>query len=87
MTATVFRYSVAMSEHEKVVREATRRYRRTEAAHEQARDDLVSAVVKALEDGERPTDVTSWSPFTATYVRKLARKHGIEAAGHSPGEA
>ncbi len=69
-----------MSKHEDVVREATSRYRQTETAHEEARDEVIAAVVQALRAGERPTDVTSWSPFTATYVRKLARKHGIGAA-------
>jgi hypothetical protein len=72
-----------MSDHEKAIREATDRYTGTEQAHEQARDELVAAVVEALQAGERPTDVTSWSPFTATYVRKLARKHGVKAAGRS----
>jgi len=72
-----------MSEHEQAVRDATRRYRRTEQAHEQSRDDLVRVVVQALKAGERPTDVTSWSPFTATYVRKLARANGVEAAPRS----
>ena len=69
-----------MSEYEEAVRDATRRYRQTEKAHERAREEVISAVVKALEAGERPTDVTGWSPFTAAYVRKLARAHGIEAA-------
>ena len=69
-----------MSDHEDAVRAATARYRETEETHERAREAVVSAVVSALEAGERPTDVTSWSPFTATYVRKLARKHGIEAS-------
>ena len=69
-----------MNDHEQAVREATRRYRRTEQAHEQARDELVSVVVEALKAGERPTDVTAWSPFTAAYVRKLARQNGIEAS-------
>ena len=68
-----------MSEHEQTVRDATRRYQQTEKAHERAREEVISAVVQALEAGERPTDVTSWSPFTAAYVRKLARGHGIEA--------
>ena len=71
-----------MSEHEEAVRDATRRYRQTEKTHERAREEVIAAVVKALEAGERPTDVTAWSPFTATYVRKLARANGIEAAGH-----
>ena len=76
-----------MSEHEQAIRDATRRYRQTEKAHERAREEVISAVVKALESGERPTDVTNWSPFTAAYVRKLARQHGIEAPGHSRGES
>ena len=46
-----------------------------------AREEVIGAVVKALEAGQRPTDITAWSPFTAAYVRKLAREHGIEAAG------
>jgi len=75
-----------MSQHEQAIREAARRYQQTEEAHERARDELVSAVVKALQAGERPTDVTNWSPFTAAYVRKLARKHGIGAVGHPRGE-
>ena len=76
-----------MRRNEDAVREATRRYRQTEQAHEKAREDLVAVVVEALKAGERPTDVTGWSPFTATYVRKLARKHGIEAAGPSAAKA
>jgi hypothetical protein len=68
-----------MATHEDAVREATRRYRSTEKTHDQAREAVVAAVVEALKAGERPTDVTAWSPFTATYVRKLARKHGVEA--------
>ena len=68
-----------MRQNEQAVREATTRYRQAKKAHEQAREELVAVVVDALKAGERPTDVTSWSPFTATYVRKLARKHGIEA--------
>jgi hypothetical protein len=75
-----------MSEHEKAVRDATSRYQKTEQAHEQARDALVSAVVDALKGGERPTDVTAWSPFTPAYVRKLARENGVEAARRSRGE-
>jgi len=72
-----------MSEHEQAIRDAAARYRETEEAHETARKDLVAAVVKALEAGERPTDVTAWSPFTPAYVRRLARDHGVEAARRS----
>ena len=76
-----------MSDHEQAVREATRHYRETEQAHEHAREAVVTAVTEALAAGERPTDVTAWSPFTATYVRKLARKRGIEATDRSRSEA
>jgi hypothetical protein len=76
-----------MKQNEDAVRDATRRYRQTEKAHEKARDDLVAVVIEALKAGERPTDVTAWSPFTAAYVRKIARAHGIEAPGHSRSEA
>ena len=57
---------------------ATARYRETEAAHKAARDAAAAAVVTALRAGVRPTDVTADSPFTAAYVRRIARDHGIE---------
>jgi hypothetical protein len=72
-----------MSEHEQTIRAAAAQYQETEAAHEKARAALVAAVVAALKAGERPTDVTDWSPFTAAYVRKLARTNGIEAVPRS----
>ena len=83
----MYRYPVAMSDHERAVREATRRYRQTEKTHEQAREAVVAAVTEALAAGERPTDVTAWCPFTAAYVRRLAREHGIEPAQRSRREA
>jgi hypothetical protein len=67
--------------------EATRRYRRTEKAHEEAREAAVQAVVAALRDGVRPTDVTAASPFTAAYVRRIAREHGIGPAAPGPKRA
>jgi len=73
-----------MDSHEEAVRAATRRYRRTEAAHEQSRAEVIGAVIAALRSGERPTDVTDWSPFTATYVRNFAREAGVMPAD-SPG--
>jgi len=60
--------------------QATGRYRETEAAHERAREKTIEAVVAALRAGKRPTDVTNRSPFTAAYVRRIARDHGIESA-------
>lgn len=64
--------------------EATAHYRETEKAHDEARDAAVAAVVEALRAGERPTDVTSRSPFTAAYVRRIARENGIEPAKPGP---
>ncbi len=55
----------------------TRRYRQTEAAHEKSRQAVTASVLAALRAGERPTDVAAKSPFTETYVRKLARENGI----------
>ena len=63
---------------------AAARYRETEAAHDQARDAAAAAVVEALRAGERPTDVTNRSPFTAAYVRRIARENGIEPAKPGP---
>ena len=59
---------------------STRRYRRTETAHEQARQDVIADVIAALRAGKRPTEVVAHSPFTAAYVRKLARDNDIEPA-------
>jgi hypothetical protein len=59
------------------VREDTRRYRETEAAHERSRGAVTGLVLAALRGGERPTDVAAESPFTSAYVRKLAREAGI----------
>jgi hypothetical protein len=63
---------------------ATNRYRQTETAHDESRDSAVKAVVTALRAGKRPTDVADRSPFTAAYVRRIAREHGIEAARPGP---
>jgi hypothetical protein len=64
--------------------EATQRYRATKAAHEEAKADVTKAAVAALKAGHRPTDVTERSPFTAAYVRRLAREAGIEPARPGP---
>lgn len=63
---------------------ATRRYRRTEAAHDAAREAVVMAVVAALRAGLSPTDVERLSPFSGAYVRKLAREHQIPPAPPGP---
>ncbi|MER0443216.1 hypothetical protein ABR738_01250 [Streptomyces sp. Edi4] len=63
---------------EQALDEATQQYRQTAEAHEEARKAAISAVLEALRGGMKPTAVTKRSPFTAAYVRRLARKSGIE---------
>lgn len=63
---------------------ATTRYREAKQALEEARRAAAEAVAAALRAGERPTDVTSRSPFTAAYVRQIARAHDIEPARPGP---
>jgi hypothetical protein len=72
----VLRYNVGMGELE-AVEQATSQYRRTEQAHEDSRGAVTAAVLAALRAGQRPTDVAAKSPFTETYVRRLARDNGI----------
>jgi hypothetical protein len=55
----------------------TRRFRRTEKAHDMQRDATVAAVIAALQAGARPTDVAEHSPFSDRYVRDVARTHGL----------
>lgn len=64
--------------------QATATYRETEEAHKEARTEAVIAVVDALRAGKSPTEVTQRSPFTAAYVRQIARKNGIEPAKPGP---
>jgi hypothetical protein len=67
------------------VEAGTRRYNETEAAHERSREAVTASVLAALRGGERPTDTAEKSPFTAAYVRKLAREAGIpESPGRRP---
>ena len=55
----------------------TRRYRDTEAAHEESRKAVIASVLAALRAGQKPTAVAAASPFSEIYVRKLARENGI----------
>jgi len=68
-----------MDEHEAAVRATGRRV----ANAERWRSEHIAAVIAALRAGKRPTDVAAWSPFTATYLRKLVRKAGVPAATKS----
>lgn len=59
---------------------ARARYTETEAAHEAARAELISAVVDALKASAGPTVVSRTSEFTEAYVRKIARENDIGPA-------
>jgi len=64
--------------------EATQRYRRTEAVHEEARLAAIAAVIAALRADVGPVEVERLSPFTGAYIRRLAREHGIPPASPGP---
>ena len=66
---------------------ATQRYRDTKDAHDQAQEAVAAAAVAALKAGHRPTDVVDHSPFTAAYIRRLARDAGLEPARPGPKSA
>jgi hypothetical protein len=63
---------------------ATRRYQATEAEHAEARQEAIAAVVEALKASIGPSEVARLSPFTDTYVRRLARENGIPPAVPGP---
>lgn len=67
--------------------QAAKRYNATKEAHENARDLTVEAAVAALRAGLTPTEVTNRSPFSAAYVRRIARDNGIGAAKPGPKRA
>jgi hypothetical protein len=69
-----------MDEYEEALTASARRYKRTDAAHEESRKAATADVIAALRAGMPPTRVADLSPFTATHVRKLAREAGIPPA-------
>lgn len=73
-----------MSDPRDELKAATRRYERTGAAHEEARQAAIAAALTALRAGIGPTEVERLSPFTGAYLRKLAREAGIPAAPPGP---
>ena len=58
------RYPGAMADPRSNLTAATKRYRTTGAAHEEARQAAIAAVVAALRAGVGPTEVERLSPFT-----------------------
>ena len=69
-----------MNEYEEALRASARRYKRTDAAHEESRKAAAADVIAALRAGMPPTRVAELSPFTATRVRQLAREAGVPPA-------
>lgn len=69
------------------LRQATERLNQLDEKMTDARNDTYAAVVAALRAGHTPTDVTNASPYTAAYVRKIARQNGIEPATRGPKKA
>lgn len=67
-------------EHVAALEAVTRRYDEVATALEQVRKEAADTVLAALKDKVPPTTVTEKSPFTATYVRQMARSAGIPAA-------
>jgi hypothetical protein len=67
------------AEHMAALEATTRLYSDAADALERARKASADAVLAALRDGVAPTTVSERSPFTATYVRQLARSAGIPA--------
>lgn len=77
-----------MSERRKALEEldaATAEYEATKGPHERARDRVATAVLAALRAEVEPTVVADRSPFTAAYVRRLARDADPPIPAAKPG--
>jgi hypothetical protein len=59
---------------------AAAKFRKIDAERDRAREKVIEAVVAALKADVPPTVVADRSPFTAAYVRTVAREHGIPPA-------
>jgi hypothetical protein len=57
---------------------STPRYERTAKAHEESAEQSRNDALAALRAGVKPTVVEQRSPFTGSYLRRLARDNGIE---------
>jgi hypothetical protein len=53
---------------------AAKAYRRTEKAHEEARQALKQAAVAALEAGVKQSDVVKTTGWTREYLRRLRKE-------------
>jgi len=59
------------------LRAATRKYRRTEKAHEDARQEVIAVIVESLRAGVRPSHVEEDGPFKGPYIRRIREEHKI----------
>jgi len=57
---------------------STRRYERTAKAHDESGAQSRSDALASLRLGVPPTVAARHSPFTAAYLRRIAREAGIE---------
>jgi hypothetical protein len=57
---------------------STRRYERTAGAHDESSAQARSDALASLRLGVPPTVVAKHSPFTGSYLRRLAREAGID---------
>jgi hypothetical protein len=79
--ATQERYYVVMNKIEALhaLDATTEQFHKTRRAHGISRTKVTVSVLAALRAGARPTDVEVHSPFTISYIRKIARRNGIPA--------
>jgi hypothetical protein len=82
--ARPLRYPSSVTDPREQLLAATRRYQRTEADHAEARQQVIEAALAALRANIGPTEVERLSPFTAAYIRRLAREQGIPPAAPGP---
>jgi ABC-type branched-subunit amino acid transport system substrate-binding protein len=54
---------------------AAKAYRRTEKAHEEARQELKHAAVRAMAAGVKQSDVVKVTGWTREYLRRLRKKN------------
>lgn len=63
--------------------QAAKTYRRTEKAHEEARQALKQAAVAAIEAGVKQTEVVKTTGWTREYLRRLRKDGSSDGQGGS----
>lgn len=57
---------------------STRRRAKAKAAFDSANDESIADALASLRAGVPPAEVERHSPFTGSYLRRIARENGIE---------